>query len=492
MNVLFINPKTNGYTRSVTAPLGLLSIASYLQAHGFSVRIFDRTVDKKPLKEVLAEFPVTIVGVSLISYYQYRDALALSQQLHAMGAQVVWGGALASVLPQAVLNTGVVDALSLGEGEATWLELALAKQSGNNDWSDIKGLALKDEKGNLFFTAQREFLDLSTLPDIDWSLVEVEKYYQSTYGCKRMLYLYMAKGCPFNCAFCYNKEFHRCTYRKRPTDVVLREIEYLVKNHGMDGVYFADELFCRTVKEMHAFCDALKALRLNFVWGGQTRIGIFSREDFEYMYRAGCRWLFFGVESGSRRMLRNINKRINYERIEPTFENCKNAGIYSIGAFIIGLPGETVDDARETVALIERLKTPMINVNYFIVAPGSDYHYQLSKAGKYPEITDVEMMKNRFSMGQKLVDNYSELPAADMKVIRAVYMWRSFRNNNLQVGEKRYSFTKKVIEDALKSVQFGSFKGFCVSTWGAGVEFLRTFYYAHFHKKIKKKYGICQ
>jgi len=100
-----------------------------------------------------------------------------------------------------------------------------------------------------------------------FSVIDVPKYFQSSYGCKKMLYLYSAKGCPFSCVFCYNKDFHRCVYRKRPIDALLREISFLVKEYGMDGVYFADELWCKNVREMHEMCDALKSLQLDFVWG---------------------------------------------------------------------------------------------------------------------------------------------------------------------------------------------------------------------------------
>ncbi len=489
MNVLFINPKTEGYSRSVTLPLGLLSIASYLQANGFGVRLYDRTVEKKTLAQVLSDFPCELVGVSLVSYRSYHDALNVSETLHAAGKQVVWGGPLASELPEAVLKNGCVDAVSVGEGEETWLELARAKQNGETELSHIRGLVLRAPDGTVCRTEDRPFLDLSTLPDTDWRLIDVEKYFQSSYGCERMLYLYAAKGCPFDCAFCYNKDFHRCVYRKRPMEAVLREIEYLTENHGMDGVYFADELWCRSVKEMHETCDALRSLPQKFVWGGQTRIGIFKEEDFRYMYEAGCRWIFFGVESGSPRMLEKMHKRIAYDKIEQTFTDCKNAGIVAIGSFIIGLPEETPEDARRTVALIERLDTSLINLNYFIVVPGSDYYRQLVAEGKFPEVTDLGMLADRDPM-QRVEYNYSALPPLDMKVIHARYMWRSFTSNNIAVDSKRSSFTKKVITDALKSVRGGDLKEFLLSTGNAGMEFLRIFYYAHAHPKIRKKYGI--
>ena len=247
-----------------------------------------------------------------------------------------------------------------------------------------------------------------------------------------MLYLYAAKGCPHSCSFCYNKDFHKCTYRKRPMEALLREIRFLVENYGMDGVYFADELWCRNVREMHEICDSLKSLRLDFVWGGQTRIGIFQREDFAYMYDAGCRWIFFGVESGSREILRRMNKKIAYDKIEQTFSSCKAAGIIAIGSFIIGYPDETVEDAKQTVALIRRLDTHMINLNFFIVVPGADVYYQLIEEGRITPITDLHTLADEDPIAQ-LEYNYSALPSLDIKVIRSYYMWRSFLSNDIKI-----------------------------------------------------------
>ena len=346
MNVLLINPKTSGYTRSVTVPLGLLSIASYLSSCGNKVRLYDRTVEKENIKKTEERFHPDIVGVSLISYKSFSDALAVSEFFKGKGVPVIWGGPLASELPEAVLKNPCVDAVSIGEGEQTWYELVEAYRSGQKDLSTISGLALRAPDGSCCKTAERDFLDLGTLPDLDWRFIDVEKYFQTSYGCRKMLYLYAAKGCPHSCTFCYNKDFHRCTYRKRPLDAVLREIRYLVENHGMDGVYFADELWCRNVREMHETCDSLKSLNLPFVWGGQTRIGLFNEEDFAYMHDAGCRWIFFGVESGSPAILEKMNKRIAYGKIEQTFADCKKAGIVAIGSFIIGFPGETEEDVR--------------------------------------------------------------------------------------------------------------------------------------------------
>lgn len=491
MNVLFVNPEIKDYSRSVTTPLGLLSIASTLQANGFCVRIYDRTVQKESLSDVLQAFPPDLAGVSLVSFKSFFDALDVSEQLKNHSVPVVWGGPLASELPEATLKNACVDAVSVGEGEHTWLELARAVQKGKTDFTDIRGLALRTPDGGVLRTEDRPFIELGELPDLDWELIPVEKYFQSNFGCRRMLYIYAAKGCPNNCTFCYNKDFHKCKYRKRPLDAVLRDIRYLVENHGADGVYFADELWCRSKQELRDVCDSLRSLQLDVRWGCQTRVGLFDEIDFKYMYDAGCRWILFGVESGSRRILADMNKHIDYDKIEPTIRDCRSAGISPVGSFIIGYPGETTEDARETVALIERLDTDLISLNTFMVFPATDIYFRLVREGKYQPITDLRTLAKEDPM-RNLCYNYSDIPDRDLKVLQATYMWRSFEIGGRSIDGKRATFSKKVIEDALRSLNHDSVGSFLWSAWRAGTEFLHYFYYAHAYPKIQKKYGIRQ
>lgn len=489
MRILLINPATVGYSRSVTAPLGLLSIASTLQAKGHTVRLYDRTVEKEKAESVFEKFKPQLVGVSLVSFKSVYDALEMSQYAKKHSLPVVWGGPLASEIPGTVLKKDCVDLVSIGEGEATWLELAELFEKGETDFLSVAGIALRNEKGETVLTPARDFVELSELAPIDWSLVDVPKYFQSSYECKRMLYLYCAKGCPHNCAFCYNKDFHRCTYRKRPLGHVLDEIRYLVENYDMDGVYFADEMWGRNRTEMRMICDSLRSLNLKFVWGCQTRIGVFSEEDFRYMYDSGCRWVFFGVESGSERMLQKMNKRIPYDKIEETFCNCRKAGIIAIGSFIVGFPDETVEDVAETVRLIERIETPLVNLNYFALVPGSDIYYRLIEEGKYHEITDLSEVADIRPI-ERNEYRFTDVPEIDLKVIRSWYMWRSFSAKSLSQDTENFSFAKKVITDALKQLKRSKLKDFIISMLLSGTEFLSIVYYSHFYPSVMKKYGM--
>lgn len=488
MKVLFINPSTARYTRSVSVPLGLLSIASYLESKGHEVKIYDRTVDKTKAEKVFSDFAPGLVGISVMSYKSIKDALYLADLINDMSIPVFVGGPLPSVLVKQTLKHKSIKGVSLGEGEETWAELAAAYEESSPNLNTIKGIAFNDSDGEVVYTEERDFVNLADLPALNWELLNVPKYFQTSYGCEKMLYLYAAKGCPYSCTFCYNKNFHKCVYRKRPLEVLLDEISHLVRTYGMDGVYFADELWCRNRKEMYDICEKLKSLNLDFVWGCQTRIGLFEEEDFSYMYKCGCRWIFFGIESGSKAVLERINKKIRYDKIAETFKACRKANIACIGSFIAGFPDETEDELRETVALINRLDTSLINMNYLALIPGSEIYNSLVAKGKYIEETTLEEFTKKSPM-ERIEYNYSQIPDKDIKVVRAHYMWRSFTASDVP-GTKRYGFARKVITDALKSVKTGEIVGFVVSTFTAGMEFLKIMYYANFFPAIKKKYKI--
>ncbi len=486
MRIMFVNPATAKYTRSVTSPLGLLSIASYLKSLGHSVCIYDRTLSKVGLDAFVDDFSPDICGISLLSYKSVKDSVFVSEKIRKRGIPVIWGGPFASSLADVILKADVCDAVSVGEGEETWKEICEYYSGLRNSLSEIKGLALCIDSQTVY-TPQRDFIDLSVLPAIDWELVDIEKYFQSSFGCKKMLYLYAAKGCPFSCKFCYNKDFHRCTYRKRPLAVLLEEIRYLVEKHGLDGVYFADELWCTSREEMHGICDKLKGLGLDFVWGCQTRIGLFDADDFRYMYDSGCRWVFFGVESGSEKMLSQINKKLDYEKIVPTFSDCTKAGLVAIGSFISGFPGEDTEDLKKTVELINKLDSKMINLNYLALVPGSEIHKQLVARGLYNEPESIQELY-KISPLERMEYNYSNIPDRDIKVVRACFMWRSFTSQT--TGGEKFGFAKKVITDAVKSVFTGELLSFIASVFNAGTELMTIIIYSHLFIGTKKKYGI--
>lgn len=487
MKVLFVNPAMEKYTRQVAMPLGLLSIATYLKANGHTVKILDHTIRGSNFKKELSLYRPDAVGVSVLSMKSFTDAAAVSRASKKAGAMVIWGGMFASLDPEFVFRNIDIDFISVGEGEATWLDVMNALADGS-DLKQIPGLCYAQD-GEVVYTEPRDFLDLSVLPPLDFTLVDVDRYLGTMYGCRKTALLYMAKGCIGNCSFCFNKAFHRQTYRMRPVETFLEEVRYLIEHHGVDCIYFADELWCRNREEMLYQCSAFKASGLPFKWGVQTRVGIFDKEDFRIMKDAGCLWIDFGIETGSREMMKKIRKGIPYDRIEQTFRDCTEVGIITLANFIIGFPDETEEEVFQTVDLAKRIQSTQNTFFFFMPGPGSQLYRELVESGKYvPPQTFRAYTNVRYFYSPK--PNFSKVPAKELKVIRAYFLWKGFSRKFFSAEARKYDIAKKDVADVLKQFRGHGLRFALQLAVTSAYEFSDIFFYAHCFPSVLKKYRL--
>jgi len=487
MKILLIHPNGGFRPSQPFTPLGMLSIATYLKQRGHQVRVYDRDVEKTPLKKVIQAFQPDVVGVSAISKRSVNDGIDVSRKFRGDGIPVVWGGHMATIAPELVLEEGVADYVVLREGEVSFYELLRAIELGG-DVSQVKGIVYKDETGSVCRTPEREFANLADFPATDWSLVDPRKYFSPNIRCEKLTFVYCSKGCPGNCAFCYNKGFHRCQYRKRPNEIVVSEIRELAAKYGMDGVEFADELFGANKKELCDLCDRLRDLRL--VWGFQTRAGHLTREHYQYMYDAGCRWAFFGVESGSPDMLKRIHKDwINLETIDRDFQYCREIGISTYCAIIIGFPDETEDQLRDTVRLMLRLNADLYPVSMYYPNPGSEFYHELVERGRVSPMTTLRQKGNFFpTIGTHA--NYSNVPTRDLYVIQSFFNWRNFFHKDFTKDEVRYKFVRKSIVTSFNNMRKQGFFQMWYYVFSSARLFGATAWFRYAYPGVRKKYGL--
>ncbi len=487
MKVLLINPSVGFYDRTMSSPLGLLSIGSYLKHYGHEVLIFDRCVDRTKLSAVTARFQPEIVGLSVMSSRGLKDAIAVSMEMKKCGLTVVWGGQLPTMQPELVIGNDYVDIVSFGEGEETWLEL-LGRVSRGEDLAGLQGIIYKKD-GAAVYNACRPFSDLAAFPPLDWSLVDVSKYMSQYLGYRKMMYLYSSKGCPGRCAFCPNVNYHRSTHRKRPDEQIISEIRYLIENHGLDAVYFSDEVWRVKRSDLIEFCRRLKEADLDFHWGVDLRVGLFSEEDYKIMYDAGCRWIFFGLESGSAEMQRRIRKNINYDIVKPTVELLNRMGFTTMASFIVGFPDETEEQLRDTVRMINDLPLGLTPIFHFTPLPGTEFYDLLVKEGRYRVPRRLEDLFHVVAT-ESLGTNYSRVPDKDLKVIRCWFHWKSFTNKSAIRGGKPFEFARQTVRSSLRVIAMKGALSFIVNGFAAFYEFLYVFYYAHMFPKVREKYGL--
>jgi len=492
MNVLLIRPALEldmtHVVRPHAAPLGLLSIATYLKERGYKVRLYDRCVETVLLEEVLTEFQPDVVGISVIYMRSIHDGIAVSHSLQGKGIPVVWGGHMASAIPELVLREGNADCVVFSEGEVIFHELLQVIEK-KEAISQVKGIAYLDESGVMQRTPDREFANLADFPVIDWSFVDPPKYFDNYINCSKMMWLYNSKGCPWQCKFCFNKEYNRCTYRKRPTEYIIREIEELSTNYGMDGVYFSDEMFGANKEDLYVFCDSLRGLNRNIAWGFQTRSGYWTREDLQYMYDSGCRWLFFGVESGSPETLKRIRKGIDFKKIDQDFMNCRDIGITTISAFIIGFPDETEEQLRETTLMAMHINANIYSIHFFFAYPGTElYNYVVEKGMLDPPKTLMEWgYRSSFA---EILSNYSQVPERELNVVRSFFNWLSFFRKDSINNERSFSFAIKTIADVWNLLfKHGFINGLRV-LYHSAKRFLSVAWYTFAYPGVRKKYGL--
>lgn len=489
MRVILINPEPKHYTRARCAPLGVLSIGSYLQHKGHAVKILNRAIKKTDICKEFDDFKPDFVGCSITSIMPIDDAINVSVEAKKRGICVVWGGQYVTTNPDLFAELDCFDFLSLGEGEETWLELC---ESGRNKeiMCNIKGLAYKNEEGKMIRTEERDFTDLSILPPIDYDLIDIEKTFYTNYDYDDCVAVYLAKGCNGHCTFCYNHAFHKNVYRERRIDYLIQEAKYLKEKHGAKSIAFSDEFFGYTRENLHRICNTLIEQNLDMTWGCMTKIGIFTKEDFELMYKAGCRWIEFGIESGSIEHLRRMKKALTPERAEIDLKNCREAGIITLCYFMLGYIDETEEDLKATCQLLNRIPFVKFISSLFTPLPGSEAYDILVEQGKLKPITSLSEVMND-SIFNTMNANYSKVPTLDLKVIRASILWASFTKKTFSDDSvRKYSVFKKDVIDVLKSLRGHGFKEGVIQLYASATEFLTAFYYANFFPKIVKKYGL--
>jgi len=488
MRILYVRPKAGFYISfSAQPPISSLALASFTQSKGHTVRIFDRETEKN-FMETVKEFAPDVVAVTLLSASLIPDAMQFSRELKAMGLPVLWGGHMASAIPELVLRSGFVDYVGISEGEYTMLEL-LDVAAGTRTPESVLGIAYLDENGAYQKTADRPFADLADFPPLDYSLINVERYIDKFHYANRVFMMITSKGCVFSCKFCFNSDFHRCQQRLYPFEVLFEQMRTLKEKFHIDGVSFTDELFGANKQALRDFCRGMKELDLK--WGAGSTLGMLTREDLQLMHDSGCRTLMFGLESGSAEMRKSLHKYYNADKIDETFKNCREIGIMTCAAFIIGLPDETTEQLRETVHLYFRTNPELVLLYYYSPSPGSELYRELVDSGRLTPGTTLEAMERETMEYHELAYNFSHIPSKELRVIHGFINWQLVFGKKQKIpGQKQVPMPISALVNLFSYLFSVGLGGLVRAVWQSAAFFFSIAWYAHAYPSIRKKYDL--
>lgn len=497
MKVLFVSPELKFNTDTPPMPLGVMAIGTYLKQNGHNVRIFNRSIHNEPLKALYENFAPDVVGITIISTRMVKDAIKVSKFFKSKGVPVVWGGIFPSAMPEVILKESYVDYVSIGEGEKTWAELLNAMEN-KTDLNAIKGLAFKKDN-KIIINPEREFMSPQEIPEIDYSLVDINEYtnnYGENIGTK-MIWLYSAKGCPHQCSFCYNKAFNKCKYRRRPVESYMREIEYLLENTEVNSIFFADEIWCHSKKDLRERCEQIKKYNLNFTWGCFMNIGVLDEEDYRYMYDCGCRLIYFGIESGSQEILDKMKKPIKADLAVNEIKNCSDAGIQPFVSFIIGFPEETEKELKQTADMLKKVSYyGKLFCYFYIPYVGSELFDSMVESNQIKAINSIKDINLRFpfnTMVKNSKKNLSNVPTRDLNLIYSyALLWSFYNKAELRSCKNLITATYKGVSDFLSHNANSGYKGasFFAFLYGVAYTYGSAILRVIFFRSTAKKYGL--
>jgi len=374
MRVSLIGPKWNELVNSYP-PLGLGYLAAIAEQEHHEVRIHDLGLRphvpvEEEIQEVLDFKPDLVAFTSMTTSYHSveRTAQIVREEL---GVTTIIGGPHATALPEYTLNNPNIDFLVYGEGEYTFRDFLRALEAGDDRWDDIKGLWYKDESGKIVRGGASPLIpDLDVLPFPARHLYELDQYTLFAPNGERMLTVLSSRGCPYNCSFCFKGIVGR-TYRQRSPQNIIAEIEEILNKYGVRNFYFIDDLFTIDVRRLDVILDYFIDSGLDIRWQCLARVDRVNPPLLEKMYRAGCRQIHYGVESGNPEVLKRTAKHIDLKQVHRAVQWTEEAGIASKGYFILGLPGDNEQTIQETIEFAASLPLTEAMFSIATAMPGT-------------------------------------------------------------------------------------------------------------------------
>ncbi|MFB6075581.1 MAG: radical SAM protein [Candidatus Aenigmatarchaeota archaeon] len=379
-DVVFVNPcfdypvtKKNNlpiYNR-IWPPLSIANCASILEREGYSVDIIDANAERLSIKETVEKAKdgrkVFITTSSLDRWQCPNFGLEVPVKIAESiqnDTDTYFIGYHGTVRSKEILEISGVDGIILGEPENN-IESVVEDPRNAPNLAYING----DE---FTINKDKEPIDLNEIPLPALHLLPMERYHYEIMGSNFTL-LETSRGCPWSCNFC-NKEMYGDSFRKKSFEKVKEEIEYVVEECDVKNLYFIDLEFTINRKLVEKICSFLIEKDYDLNWTCQTRLDTVDKDLLKMMRNAGCQFIHYGVETGSKEILDRIGKDISFEQIRKGIRITKESGIKSICFFMLGFPGETEENMNRTVEFANELNPEFASFNAVKPYPGTSFY----------------------------------------------------------------------------------------------------------------------
>ncbi|HEV3103220.1 MAG TPA: radical SAM protein [Candidatus Dormibacteraeota bacterium] len=372
--------------------LGLMYLSASLRRAGYSVRHIDHTFLQR--SDVLAEIErlrPSVIGIYCMITMQ-DEALSLAEQVRGKALTVV-GGPYPSGEPDTFVDQ--FDIVAVGEGEETIVQIM--EHLGDGRYEEIPGLVFRRDGEIVRTTPRVRTKDMSHLPLPYRGDIPNAEYidYWRRHWKDATTPLMSTRGCPFRCDFCHKSVFGDL-FSARPVESVVAEMREIAEL-GYDHIWMSDDLFTLNYKRTMELAEAIEKAQLPLTWECLSRVTHVDQALFEQMHRAGCKRIFFGIESGDANVLKEMKKGITPEQARTAVEACVAAGIKAAGFFMVGYLGETTDSLIRSINFSSSLPLDYVSYTIAYPLPGTGFYdrvHERRQKGEWHKVRHNRLLFN--------------------------------------------------------------------------------------------------
>ena len=441
----------------VFPPLNLAYAAAIAEKAGHEVMLIDANALRLTLAETiekLRQFLPKYVGF-YFSTYMFHDTLRWAAGIREkLDVTILAGGINLSLYPEESLSHRVIDYGVVGEALHALPDLLEALE-GNRSPRNIPGVCWREHDAVVFEPPRDGDLDFNDFPFPARHLLPNDRYYSITSQRRNFTIIMTAKGCPYSCSYC---AIAKIPYRARSVDNVLREIEECARRYNVHEIDFFDADFPLNRKRVVALCEGILELGLDLEWSCRSRVDSVDDGLLRLMHKAGCRKIYFGIETPSETHLRTMKKNITTHRVIKTLAATRAAGIRALGFFMTGVPGETHQSLLRTIFYAISLDLDYAQFSRTIAKPCTDLDSELiERTGKdfwrdyvLGRVEEARMPSPWTEMNGQSVEVWTKI-AYYAYYYRPTYIWKALRR--MQSFDEFKRSTKTALRMLAKALQ---------------------------------------
>jgi anaerobic magnesium-protoporphyrin IX monomethyl ester cyclase len=458
-HVTLVNPPypSKPYQHSPFPPLGLGYLAAVLEKNEYPVDVIDCQALKLSHEEFKSEIrkrQPKIVGLTSTTR-TYKSALKIieiTKEVHPNCLTIFGGPHVTFWDENALLECPSLDIVVRKEGENTLLEIVRKVEEGSSYYGVI-GITCKKD-GKIVKNPDRPYIEnLDELPFPArhlWPLEELRKI-------EDVFYVTTSRGCVYWCQFCAAVRMFGRRYRFRSAKNVVDELEFLNKTYNATQFTFCDDAFTVDQSRTEELCKAIRNHGLKIKWNCGTRVDMITKELLLKMRVAGCVSVWFGVESGSQRVLNEMKKGISTEQTIRAISWVRELGLKPVPNVLIGFPGETEESAWRTIRFAEKISPD--EVAFFNIAtplPGTPL-FDMVRENHWVRIFDFDLYDCTMPIFETPALSMKQVANLYQQAFQSFYFRPTYLPRQFAKGPKYgLSATRKVLNQLLNALRTGT------------------------------------